>query len=363
MFWPVVVQKLNIPSSERIIAVSDVHGNLPFFKGLMEKVHLSPTDHLVILGDLLEKGAESLPLLRYVMELQKTHTVHFVCGNCDGLVLRFFEDDSWDGGFFQSYLPNHPESTLFQMAAELGIPQFDDLPALRTALRASFEAEWQLLKSLPHILETEDYVFVHGGVPSLEGMEELDAWACMKNDYFWEQGYAFDKYVVVGHCPVTLFHGDIPSAAPILDHQRKILSIDGGCVLKLDGQLNALILQGGKITYEAYDGQPVVVALEGQCPSTDPLNVRWGHSQVEILRAGKEFSLCKHVESGKILPILTKYLRQNGDITLCEDATDYRLAVEPGDRLSLCEVVEGGILAKKMGQTGWYWGDYAPSDG
>ncbi len=358
MEWPTKIQQLNIPASARIVAVSDIHGNLPFFTALMDKVGLTPDDHLVILGDILEKGQESLALLRHIMSLQKTHQVHTVCGNCDGLVLRFLEDKRWDGGFFENYLPQHPESTLRQMAAEIDFADYCNLPALRTALRTHFQVEWDFLKNLPHILETEHFVFVHGGVPSLEGMDELDAWQCMKNDYFWDQGRSFPKPLVVGHCPVTLFHRHIQSAAPLIDRERNIYSIDGGCVLKLDGQLNALILQNGDAHWLAVDGQPIVVARHGQLPSTNPLNVRWGHNEVEIVQDGKEFSLCKHLESGRTLPILTKYLRQEEGKTLCQDCTDYCLAVEPGDRLSLCEVVEGGILAKKNGQTGWYWGEY-----
>ena len=50
----------------RIIAVSDIHGNLPFFLALMDKVRLTPEDILVLDGDLLEKGRDSLPLLRHL---------------------------------------------------------------------------------------------------------------------------------------------------------------------------------------------------------------------------------------------------------------------------------------------------------
>lgn len=358
MPWPTTVQKLNIPASARIVAVSDIHGNLPFFLGLMEKVGLTPHDHLVILGDILEKGLESLALLRHIMSLQTTHQVHVLCGNCDGLVLRFFEDESWDGGFFKNYLPQHPESTLRQMAAEIGFTDFQNMPALRAALREKFRPEWQFLKNLPHVIETEDFVFVHGGVPSLEGMEELDAWRVMKNDYFWDQGLSFPKPLIVGHCPVTLFYSEIPHAEPMIDKIRNIYSIDGGCVLKLDGQLNALILQNGETSWLAFDGQPIVVAQDDQCPSQNSINIRWGHNQVEILQAGDEFSLCKHLESGKILKILSRFLHHREGKIFCEDATDYCLDVQIGDRLSLCEIVDGGILAKKHGQTGWYWGRY-----
>ena len=89
-------------SGRRIIAVSDIHGNLPFFQSLMEQIRLTPQDILVLVGDVLEKGRESLALLRHVMELSRTYTVYYICGNCDGLVLRFFETDELDDRFFRA---------------------------------------------------------------------------------------------------------------------------------------------------------------------------------------------------------------------------------------------------------------------
>ena len=206
-----VVVRPAFPPGRRIIAVSDIHGNLPFFQALMGQVGLTPDDILVLVGDMLEKGRDSLPLLRHLMELSRTHTLCPVCGNCDELVLNFFETDRMDQRFFSSYLPRHPESAIRQMAREGGFEQLEDLPRLRAGLRAAFPEEWAWLKALPTVLETEHLVFVHGGVPSLEGMEELERWRCMKNDDFLGQGHAFDKWVIVGHWPVTLYDPHIPS--------------------------------------------------------------------------------------------------------------------------------------------------------
>jgi hypothetical protein len=51
-----VVIRPRFEPGRRIIAVSDVHGNLDFFRGLMDQVGLTPSDILVLVGDLLEKG-------------------------------------------------------------------------------------------------------------------------------------------------------------------------------------------------------------------------------------------------------------------------------------------------------------------
>ena len=354
-----IVSRPVFEPGRRIVAVSDIHGNLPFFLALMDKIRLTPDDILILLGDMLEKGRDNLPMLRHMMELSQTHTVYPICGNCDGLVLRFFETDELDGRFFSSYLPRHPESALRQMAREGGFDQCGDLPRLRADLRRAFPEEWAWLRAMPTILETEHLVFVHGGVPSLEGMEELDRWACMKNDNFLGQGRAFDKWVIVGHWPVTLYDPHIPSSAPLFVRERKIISIDGACVLKVDGQLNALMLpseDSEDFSWAAWDGLPAARALDGQEAGGDSVNIRWGRSALELLEKGEELSLCRHLETGRVLYILNEYLRQGPGGLECEDSTDYRLPVSPGEVLTVVRRTSRGFLCKKDGVTGWYYG-------
>ena len=76
------VQKLDT-RGRRIIAVSDIHANMPYFKGLLEKVGFSESDELIIDGDFLEKGEKSLETLRFIMKLAERGNCHAVCGNCD----------------------------------------------------------------------------------------------------------------------------------------------------------------------------------------------------------------------------------------------------------------------------------------
>jgi len=219
------------------------------------------------------------------------------------------------------------------------------------------------LDDLPTILENEEYIFVHGGVPREDRLEELDAWACMKNDDFLGQGFTFDKWVIVGHWPVTLYDPAIPCAAPLVEHKRRIISIDGGCVLKLDGQLNALIIpseESSDFCWQAYDGLPTVVALDDQLPSPDSVNIRWGRSSLELVEQGEELSVCRHCETGRVLPVLNEYLHTTGDSLWCEDSTDYRLPVSAGDRLRLVQSTHQGHLCKKNGVTGWYFGRIEP---
>ncbi len=383
---PAWVIRPEIQPGRRVVAVSDVHGNLPFLKGILEQVRFTPADVLIIVGDLLEKGRNSLATLRYVLELQKTHTVYTLCGNCDYIDHMFLEGGRPGDDAFRIGMTAHMDgparrgsvdeqiwpvlsdfwrdtSVLLQMAAEAGLPLPGgpgDLPALRAALLERFPAETDFMLRLPHILEAGNFLFVHGGVPREDRLEGLGAYSCMKNDDFLGQGLRFQKWVVAGHWPVTLYSPRIQCSAPLIDQERRIASIDGGCVLKVDGQLNALIIPdiyGQDMSCAWYDGLPAATALDGQPPSDNPINIRWSDSAVEVLREEGGCALIRHPSSGRELWVPGDFIwtARNGT-THTEDATDYALPVSPGDRLSLVRETRRGRLVKKAGMTGWYYG-------
>ena len=353
-----------IAPGRRVIAISDIHGNLPFLKGVLAKAKFSPEDVLILVGDLFEKGKESLAELEFLLELRKTHTVYPRCGNCDHIDRVFLEgrpgidEELWP--VFQAW---RERSLILQMAEKLGLilRQPGDLPGIRRAILQSFPEETQFLLTLPHILEAGRYIFVHGGISRETRLEELEAYPCMKDDDFLGQGLSFRKWVVVGHWPVTLYNRNIPVARPLICRDRHIVSIDGGCVLKLDGQLNALMIPDineDAMDYVAYDGLPVVVAAEDQQASRDPINIRWSDSAIEVLREEGDCCWCRHLSSGRKLWILKEYIyprRADGKIH-CEDTTDYLLPVTAGDRLALVRRSSRGYMVKKHGVTGWYRG-------
>lgn len=385
------VVRPDIEPGRRVIAISDIHGNLPFLKNLLKQVGLTPDDVLILVGDMLEKGWDSLATLRYVMELQKKYTVYPLCGNCDYIDHMFLEGGDPGDDAFHIKMTNfkmtscpagragvdemlwpvlsdywRERSVLIQMAEEAGIPFPGgprELPALRADLLARFPEETRFLLHLPHILAAGNFIFVHGGVPREDALESLDAYPCMKNDDFLGQGLSFRKWVVVGHWPVTLYNSGIQCSAPIIDRERHIASIDGGCVLKVDGQLNALIIpdiNGDELDFLAYDGLEPVTALDAQEASSDPVNIRWSDSVVEVLGSDGDCVLVRHPPSERKLWLPRDFVSRWRDGQIhTEDATDYLLSVEPGDTLYLVRETQRGCLVKKDCITGWYLGRIA----
>lgn len=62
-----VIQKIQPKPGQRIIAMSDIHGHPDYMLQLLRKLHYGGDDILVIAGDLVDKGPDSLQAVRYIM--------------------------------------------------------------------------------------------------------------------------------------------------------------------------------------------------------------------------------------------------------------------------------------------------------
>lgn len=351
------IAHVEVAPEKRMIAVSDVHGNLPYLRGLLQKLRFGENDALFIVGDLIEKGKNSLETLRYVIDLAKTQEVHLISGNCD-----WWYPILHDGELIKSapwYINHKPYNLARQMCEEIDYPVSEDMDvrAMRDALERAFPEEWAALRTMPEVIETPECTFVHGGLPDGEP-ETWDAWRCMKFDHYLTCARPRERWTVCGHWPVMLYHDCIVDANPVIDRRLRVASIDGGCVLKDDGQLNALIIPrvGEDFSFVSYDPFPTVTALDFQPPGEKSWYIRWGDAQVDILARGPEFTHCRHKRTGYVMDVLTKYIYESPSGVTVNDCTDYELPVFPGDTLSVVEKTSRGIFAKKNGVSGWYRG-------
>ncbi len=362
------VKKINVPTNKRMIVTSDVHGHYRHLKNLLKKINFSSNDILFIVGDIIEKGPYSLKTLRYVMELCNNYIVYPLMGNVDALRLVMFDDDSNKGceGLYKyiRFMEKHWGGCIFSdMCNELGvdIQCISDIPKLKDQIRESYKAEFDFLRALPTMIDTQNFIFVHAGLPSdnIDSFAGTDAFIYLKTDAYMEKGLEFNKYVVVGHWPVTLYNAQIASSNPIISSKQKIISIDGGCGLKRDGQLNALIIphiNSKDFSFEAYDEFSTAYALESQEESKNSINIRYIDRKITILEKGEEFSFVEHKSTGYRLWVLNDFILKFGEDAECDDYTDYRVPVCVGDKLSIVQKTSRGYLVKKDGISGWYHG-------
>lgn len=360
---PARIEQLNVEPGRRILVISDIHANVPYFRGVLQKAKFSSKDELIIDGDFLEKGAESLKTLHIVMELCKMGNVHAVCGNCDDWANVFDPEHGEEADdHLLRYMLWKKCGLLWDMCNLSGIDPFEieSFSAVKAQLRRNFKAEFDFLSTIPHAIETENFIFAHAGMTPGKPLREQSSEELDRCDGLLKRGWSFDKWLIVGHWPVMLYGENTVCANPIVDKEKKIVSIDGGCVLKDDGQLNCLIIpnkDSDDFGFVAYDPFPVKTVLNDQEGSKSSYYIRWGDSQVQVLERGEEFSLCRHVRTGYEMKILTKYLFTDNEFTDCNDCTDYVLPLKEGDQVRVVETCSDRYFVKHKGVSGWYFGE------
>jgi protein phosphatase len=299
------VTKLKIPKEKRIVCISDIHGYLDLLILLIDKIKFSCDDVLIMLGDFYTKGPQSCETLKYVINLCQKNNVYAIRGNSD-----WISDDIKDT-----------------------------------------EKEW--IENLPHIIETSDYIFVHGGLSSND-LSKQECKTCMKNDAFMEKELAFDRYVVTGHWPTINYCHKIPCHNPIIDKEKKIISIDGGTI-KGNGQLNAFIIHNNEFSFEYVDSLPVFHVEKNQPENGGTLNITWNDRFIELIEKGDEFSVCKHIKTKQpiCIPNISIWSDDKGNLCAVNFSTDYYLPVNVGDVIYVEERFSNKMFAKKDGVMGW----------
>lgn len=362
-----VIQKMDLPEDRRILAISDIHGHDLYLRELLKRVDFSEQDILFLLGDLVDKGPNSLKTLRGVMDLCNHYTVYPLMGNADARVLHWHDRTAYSDARLHEYITFMEKrfgGCLFtDMCKEIGIPAVPakDIGSAIEEVERQFAPELEFIRGLPAAYETQNIVFVHAGLPSTEfcGLADYDLEDFTKCDAFLKKGLYFEKYVVVGHWPVMLYAETAPQANPIIAPDQKIICIDGGCGIKEDGQLNVLVIPNAnsdEFQYTYYDSFPKCIAQTDQAEAVGDIFIKWVDSGIDLLKSGPHFSKVRHRSTGKLFTIPNDYLYRDGTELRCGDYTDYQMEVHAGETVSVVRSSPKGYFIKKDGRSGWYSG-------
>lgn len=206
-----------------IYAIGDIHGCNTELQLLLQKLPLSRDTLVVFLGDYIDRGAHSKQVVETILALRKTVPVVTLKGNHESLLMDFLDQpDSAGAGVF---ILNGGSATLVSYETEPG----------RFALPAEHE---KFFRELRLNFETEDFYFVHAGVPELP-LSQLDdvgheAQMLWIRAPFLSSQFAWKKIVV---------HGHTPTREP--DIRKNRINIDTGCVY--NGHLTAIELPSKQI--------------------------------------------------------------------------------------------------------------------
>lgn len=225
-----------VPAGQRVYAIGDIHGRLDLLLPLLAHIRddisarANADNHVVLLGDLVDRGPYSAETLEYaISHLPSFATFHILMGNHEEAMLRAM--DPTEDRAENLWLKFGGYETL----ASYGVPVAtlgEELPPVETLCRYIPERHRQFLDNLPDAMRFGDYVFVHAGVRPGVPLEEQNPF-----DMRWIRNDFLDHKGDMGACIV---HGH--SISTEADVQANRIGIDTGAYRS--GTLTALGLEG-----------------------------------------------------------------------------------------------------------------------
>lgn len=219
---------------KRTLVISDIHGELELFNALLEKVKYDATeDQLILLGDYIDRGPDSKGVLNRVMELKSKGAI-VLRGNHDEMMVHAMDDepkarDRW--------ARNNGTVTLKNYDSSIGKIEMPDSELFRTHV--------DFIRSLDYFHETDDYIFVHGGVEPDVPVSKSDPYRLIWIREEFYLGYKGEKTVVYGHTPTSILLGK--GNHNVYFGENNVIGIDGAAAY--GGRLNCLELPSKDVYY------------------------------------------------------------------------------------------------------------------
>ena len=135
-----------------IYIASDLHGEYGLFMKLLEKINFSDSDSMIICGDIIDKGKESVKLLKTVFSMKN---VTAILGNHEYAFLKYY----------RSILGESPKN--FDDVLEKLWRYFPE-----DSEKIDFETV-DAIEALPAYLEFDKFICVHSGIPLGDDGENL----------------------------------------------------------------------------------------------------------------------------------------------------------------------------------------------
>ncbi|MGN1344295.1 MAG: metallophosphoesterase [Traorella sp.] len=352
------LKKVSFNQYSRILVMSDLHGDDEGFQQALQELAFCSSDALVIVGDILEKGPQSLKLLQEIMNYSKQGNVYIVAGNND-VIFEEWKNDEISLEDVKWYMHSRENSILIEMANHLHLnyETLEDIQLLKETIFKEYQNEIHFLSEIPEIIESETTIFVHAGIEN-KPLDKQDVNTCLTAWEFAKTNDYFEKMVVVGHWPASNYCEDIICVNPYYNPSNNIISIDGGNSMKSWQQINVLIFEKGQMEIKAIDRCPKIKLLEEQEASKDALSLIFPHTELTIKEKKEKESLCYLPYVNKEMMIQNNQIYEYKGKTYCYDFTTYCLGVKKGEIVSYCEELDDSILIKRNGIVGKYYGTY-----
>ncbi|HKY80602.1 MAG TPA: metallophosphoesterase [Sphingobium sp.] len=221
----------------RVYAIGDIHGRLDLFEDLLDRIARDDRERaplksrLVLLGDLVDRGPSSAPMVDRAMQLASFDgAVRFIKGNHEEVFVAAARGDVRAAGLFRRI--GGMETLASYGLDPARAAQVNDNDLARWMLAHIPRAHVDFLDDFEDMLTIGDYLFVHAGIRPRVPLDRQDP-----ADLHWIRGN-FLKHG--GDHGYVIVHGH--SISDEVDEQANRIGIDTGAWRS--GRLTALALEG-----------------------------------------------------------------------------------------------------------------------
>ena len=196
----------------RIIGITDIHGELGKLESLLEKLDLTPDDTIVFMGDYIDRGKNSKGVIDKIISLSDFCKCVYLKGSHEYAYLNARKGDEYYKYLFWNYG---------------GVQTVESYGSFENI----YNVHGEFLESLLPYYETEDYFFIHAGLrPNIPLEEQQEEDFFYIRSEFYSHKTNFPKKIIFGH---TEF--DEPQV------QADKICIDTGCGKYPNAVLTAII--------------------------------------------------------------------------------------------------------------------------
>lgn len=243
-----------VPDGTRYYVVGDIHGRLDLYEALIDAIEKDDaerepaTTHIILLGDLVDRGPDSAGVIKRTRKWQKKRNVRVLAGNHEEMFLESFKKPE----ILRHFLKHGGRETILSYGLskkQFNAMTIDELFKMLPDLVSKKERKY--IASFEEMITAGDYLFVHAGIDPRQPIDEQKrADMLWIRDRFLNHKGPLEKVVIHGH---TIFD-------EVMDCGNRI-GIDTGAFRS--GVLTALVLEGDqKYVIQTRDtGKKIKVAV------------------------------------------------------------------------------------------------------
>lgn len=213
---------------------SDIHGQGKLFYQMLSGINFSDSDELYIVGDLIDRGPDTVELLQYVVQRQKN--IHLLMGNHELMMVMHYHPFEYQNKFYDSdpwFNPANGGRTTAQLLEKLPESEqkaiLDYLVGLPLQIELTVGDKTILLSHSSFISDKQTVMSPDVEYDIIKGIVWDSPWRfweyCPK-DYYRKDG----RWHVIGHVPVQAIR-EYGKNEAYVDEENHIVNIDLGCAI------------------------------------------------------------------------------------------------------------------------------------